>query len=87
MGDFNIDILVDSYKKVNLINMLNCLDLKLFDIGATRRQSNTLLDLFITSNASFDKYLNVGQVTSSISDHDLIFLNYKCRKDSFQNIN
>lgn len=83
MGDFNIDILVDSYKKVNLINMLNCLDLKLFDIGATRRQSNTLLDLFITSNASFDKYLNVGQVTSSISDHDLIFLNYKCRKEKF----
>lgn len=83
MGDFNVNILSNSSTSYKFKSMLQSNGLTYLNLNATRKISNTLLDLFITKEAFLDRIVNVNQITHGLSDHDLIFLNLKIRKIKF----
>lgn len=76
-GDFNVNLLDNSRRSSNLINMFNALALDILPLSATYQHSllhnPSWLDLLITNNKN--KIINYGQISDhGISKHHLIFM-------------
>ena len=86
MGDFNADLLSESYSELNsegkrFSKILASFDLHNVIAQPTRitSSSNTLIDLVITSNTS--KIVNSGVYDPGMSDHCLVFAVVKFKRD------
>jgi hypothetical protein len=78
-GDFNVNLLDNSRRSCNLINMFSALSLGILPLSATYQHSilhnPTWLDLLITNNRN--KILNFGQISDhGVSKHHLIFMSF-----------
>lgn len=82
MGDFNVNLLSDTPTSRSFKQILTCLDLTFYENGPTRK--NSLLDLIILRNGSKSKFKNFGRVRTSLSDHDMIFINYNSRVPKYK---
>ena len=81
LGDTNIDMSKNNANKKYFINTLNDYGLKLMNTQTTRNtnSSRTLIDVVLANNIA-SKFINTTNIYNHqtvISDHDLIYFNYK----------